>query len=140
MVSIDTLSKYIINKCIDNHTEINNMQLQSLLYIIQAEHLKQTGEKAFAEHIEAWKFGPSVPTAYYRFCYYGSMKIADRFEAPKLTGVNVDIVDQVINKYATIEALSLASTITRPGMAYDRVFRTQKDGRIISPELILECG
>lgn len=142
MIAIDKLSRYIINKSIDNGTPINNMQLQNLLHIIQVEFLRKRGERAFAEHTEAWKFGPVVPMAYYKFCYYGAMKIEDKFELDgEITANDLEIIDAVIKEYAGRDTLELSSELRRTGTAFDKIFQGGKGHCcIISPELMKELG
>ena len=68
------LSKYIVTKCAVDDCPISNLQLQKILYYIQKYFLKHDSI-AFYDDIEAWQFGPVVPSSYYRFCGFGAMPI-----------------------------------------------------------------
>jgi uncharacterized phage-associated protein len=59
----------------------NNLRLQKLLYFIQAQFLFRKGEPCFEEDLEAWMFGPVVPSVYNRYKKYGSNAIP----APDMT-------------------------------------------------------
>lgn len=67
MGDVLTLAKYIVTKCVRDCCPISNLQLQKILYFIQVDALKTTGEPAFLNNIEAWQFGPVVPEVYYYF-------------------------------------------------------------------------
>lgn len=47
--------------------DVGNLRLQKLLYFIQAYCLLEFSEPAFEERIEAWTYGPVVPTAYFDY-------------------------------------------------------------------------
>lgn len=95
------LSKYIVSKCTIENKPISNLQLQKILYYIQYEFLKETGEVLFSDDIEAWKFGPVIPNVYYYFCNFGAMPITIKFE--KYNDINkfvkrFDLIDSVIEE------------------------------------------
>lgn len=50
---------------------ITNLKLQKLLFYQQGFWLAEYGEPLFAERVEAWTYGPVVPTVYDRFKGYG---------------------------------------------------------------------
>ena len=50
--------------------EMSNLKLQKLLYFIQASSLHYLNQPAFADKIEAWQFGPVVPSAYYKYRFH----------------------------------------------------------------------
>ena len=50
---------------------VSNLRLQKLLYFIQAKFLIVKHEPCFTERMEAWDFGPVVPTVYHQYRYYG---------------------------------------------------------------------
>lgn len=68
------LANYIVDKCIKDGTPITNLQLQRILYFVQKDFLKR-GSQAFSDYIEAWWFGPVVPTVYFCFCGFDAMPI-----------------------------------------------------------------
>lgn len=54
------------------------MKLQKLMYFAQGWHLALTdGAPLFNEQIEAWKFGPVIPSIYRCFKQYGSSEISE---------------------------------------------------------------
>jgi uncharacterized phage-associated protein len=55
---------------------ITNLKMQKLLYYAQAWHLVHFKKPLFPETIEAWDFGPVVPSAYHNYKDFGCSPIA----------------------------------------------------------------
>ena len=75
MYSAYSISKYIINWCNDNSIRITNLKLQKLLYFLQGEIVKITGNQLIKEDFYAWKLGPVIPEVYKIFSIYSSSTI-----------------------------------------------------------------
>lgn len=71
------IARYIINYSNEKGYGISNLKLQKLLYFVQVYFLIKTkGNKyCFDDKIEAWNYGPVVPTAYHEFKGYGACNI-----------------------------------------------------------------
>jgi len=56
-------------KIIDENVSegITPLKLQKLLYFGQAASLAVSGKKLFKENIEAWKYGPVIPSVYQKY-------------------------------------------------------------------------
>ena len=104
------LAKYILQKCIDDSCPISHLQLQKILYYVQGEFLKED-RKAFNDPIEAWMFGPVVPSVYERYCMNGAMPILGvpdwmKTEEDKIPEISEE-VKKIVDKVAeTKRALS----------------------------------
>lgn len=76
MYNVLDVCRYIINYCNTSQYGISNLKLQKILYFVQAYFLiTDTQLPCFNERIEAWDFGPVVPTAYHEFKQYGASNI-----------------------------------------------------------------
>lgn len=75
MYNVLDICRYIINYSNSHLNGISNLKLQKILYFVQAYFLKMTKEPCFSENIEAWDFGPVVPTAYHNFKQFGALNI-----------------------------------------------------------------
>ena len=80
--SADNVAKYFIylaSRPVEGGTEeregITNLKLQKVLYFAQAYYLAKIGKKLFGDHIEAWSYGPVVPSIYRKYKTYGSNSI-----------------------------------------------------------------
>lgn len=64
----------------DNKNDITPMKLLKLAYFCYAWYLALSGRKLFAEKIEAWKFGPVIPSLYHEFKRFGNRNITQYAE------------------------------------------------------------
>ena len=63
------LARYVLKRSL---SPMNNMKLQRILYYVQGYFLREFGRPLFPDEIHAWKFGPVVPTVYYKYSWCGS--------------------------------------------------------------------
>ncbi len=128
------LAKYIVNKCIHDDKPISNLTLQKLLYLVQLTMIKETGEIAFCDDIEAWKFGPVVPDAYYYMCGNGAFTIITPYKLQeKPTGPAKIIIDRVVDEKRDMEPFALQEEIEKEGSPWKRVYNDGKGSKEVIP-------
>jgi uncharacterized phage-associated protein len=71
------VARYVINYAIEKSHPISNLQLQKILYYIQAYFLVEKGEVCFKENIINWVYGPVIVEVYDEYRFYGPNKIDD---------------------------------------------------------------
>lgn len=84
----NTIAKFFINKAstetIGENGEkegITNLKLQKILYFAQASFLVSKMNKSiFSDRIEAWTFGPVVPSVYHEYKIYGNKPIVKTYD------------------------------------------------------------
>lgn len=77
---------------------MSNFKLQSVLYFVQAEFLVVKGRPCFDDPIEAWGFGPVIPTVYRQYAIYGGMMILRaKAPMPHLTKEDRELIDGIVN-------------------------------------------
>ncbi|WWU65460.1 DUF4065 domain-containing protein [Clostridium baratii] len=68
MNDVIDVAEYMLNYCENDLGEaITNLQLQKFLYYVQGIKLAIDEVPMFMNNIEAWRYGPVVPDAYYWF-------------------------------------------------------------------------
>lgn len=72
MYSALSVANYIIDYCNSKGRGVSNLKLQKILYFVQAEFLVSTHAPCFNDPIEAWDFGPVVPSVYHKYKIYGA--------------------------------------------------------------------
>lgn len=77
----------VANYIIAHASNVTNLKLQKMLYYIQGFALVRLGHELFRDYIEAWTYGPVVPTVYETFKEWGSCTIgqvvpAEEIESP----------------------------------------------------------
>lgn len=136
LCEVSELAKYIIVKCLEDNHPINNLTLQNMLYYIRKQFIA-IGLTIFSEPIEAWKFGPCVPSVYYKYCGHGASKIYSKYPEIdiSLDEDNKKLLDDCIE---TVRGYS-PWEFSEPGGAWEQAFdKGRGDHRIISELLIKE--
>ena len=93
---------------------ISNMKLQKLLYLAQGIHLAMKNDTPlFKDSIEAWKYGPVVPSTYHKFKIYfsGEIPVAHPFsnESDRLSEEQKKLVRRVVELYGGLSAIALSN-------------------------------
>lgn len=101
------VAKYVINHEIDMSRNISNLRLQKLLYFVQAKFLCEVGEPCFVDDIEAWQFGPVVPSVYYAFKSYAGLDIFDRQFGGNISAKDSAIINNIIDYCASYPTFQL---------------------------------
>ena len=107
--ALDIANK-ILARATNNEYEdlISNMKLQKLLYYQQGFHLAYFGTPLFDEEIEAWMYGPVVPSVYTHFRENGNKGIEYNNEVVELTGNKEEaLFNEVYKIYGGYSALGL---------------------------------
>ena len=66
---VDTIANYVIRYSNKHNLDVSNLKLQKILYFIQAQFLVNHDRPCFGAKIEAWSFGPVVPTIYNEYIF-----------------------------------------------------------------------
>lgn len=133
------IAKYIVNKCVEDNRPISNLQLQKILYYVQINFIRLLDRVAFDEDIEAWKYGPVVPSVYYEFSDCGGTVIYRTFKnAYSIFSLDSDrrIVDRVIELCLKITPWELVDKTHKQGTPWDKAY--QQNFRIIPSKYLFE--
>ncbi len=121
------VARYVINYENSQDRLVSNLRLQKLLYFIQAQFLVTSGYACFSDKIEAWDFGPVVPSVYHEYKLFGSSSIP-RFlscEAVNITPKDRLLIERILDKcshYSTTELVSITHRQQPWKDAYDRKY------------------
>lgn len=107
MYSAYTIAKYIINWCNDHSIRITNLKLQKLLYFLQGEIVKRTGNQLIREDFYAWQLGPVIPEVYNAFSMYSSSNIPKQELSLTVEPQLETHMDAILSKYARRSAWDL---------------------------------
>ena len=131
MTSALDVARYIVNISYQYQYAISNLKLQKLLYFCQAVFLVDSKGKTpcFPEEIEAWDFGPVVPSVYRAFKKYGGNNI------PKVSEKDRKKINEVIIHFGKFTASKLVD-ITHHQKPWMNAYYKNED--IISKKAIYE--
>lgn len=142
-------SKAVANYFLEvaNGEDISPMKMQKLVYYAHGWHLAVTGRPLINEQIEAWQYGPVVPSLFRSLKHFGHEPISSpiivteiikhgdvldwrlKEKVPKLSGdvKDVDLAKRVIEKvweeYGVYTATKLSNMTHEPDGPWDRVIR-----------------
>ena len=132
------IAKYVVSVCYEQGAPVTNLKLQKILYFIQKDFIKRN-TLAFSDDIEAWKFGPVVPSVYYHFCHFGSMPITEEYKTNIFPDEveNKNAIDHVIQDNYKIYPWTLVERTHKPNGAWAKTFKMGEGCfNIIKPTLI----
>lgn len=142
----------VANEFLDKSSEISVLKLVKLCYIAQGFSLAVLDRPIFNDdRIEAWRYGPVVPSIYHEFKHFkkGSITEKSKFltlnndfdfieETPELTDENdKKIVEIVWNMYGKFSAGELVNLTHKEGTPWDLTYRPNSN-KIIPNDLIKE--
>lgn len=126
MYDVQLIARYVINRCAQTNRPVNNLKLQKILYFVQAEFLVGTNKACFGDEIEAWNYGPVVPSVYFEYKTYGSTNIPDQGDEgfSMISDQDQERLNAIIDSAAKYSASSLVEITHRQSPwknAYHRV-------------------
>lgn len=107
MYTARELAHYVVTKCVNDQHPISNLQLQKILYFLQVGSLKAGAGPAFGDEMQAWQFGPVVPSVYSEFGRYGGMPITESFNDVSIADKDRIILDPIIKEKRSKDAWEL---------------------------------
>ncbi len=104
------VAKYVVNYVNNEGKPITHLQIQKILYYIQAQFLVEKSKPLFLEPIEAWRHGPVVSSVYSYYRRYTNMAIFSK-EQPSVTFTTNEqkIMNKVIDKYKEVNGWDLVN-------------------------------
>ena len=130
MLSVQTISSYFINRSSElNENDLTNLKLQKLLFYAQAENINESGSKVFTEEIEAWSYGPVVPSIYQWLKGCGAYPITSfdvETDASGLSSVETSFLCDVWEEYSKYSAIFLVKKTHEDGSPWSLAFKNGK--------------
>jgi uncharacterized phage-associated protein len=107
---------------------VTNLKLQKILYFIEAYSLAVTKKSLFSDQIEAWDYGPVIPTVYHEFKSHGSDPIS--IDNPNLVAMKQDTKEMIEGVWNTFNKYSASRLvdITHSHNPWKNAFKVQKGG------------
>ncbi|MBM6868327.1 Panacea domain-containing protein [Collinsella tanakaei] len=135
MKALDVASVFV--NCYGNAIKPTNLKVNKLAYYAQVESLRMRGCVLFDDEIEAWKYGPVVPSIYHAFKAFGRGVITSAPQAQDVTESDGCVIEYVANTYGKLTAFDLVSVSHRDGGAWRNVYSEHED-RVITDRDIVE--
>lgn len=132
-----SVANYVIAYGMKIGHPVNNLQLQKILYYIQVHFLKEKGIPFFKDEIEAWQFGPVIPTVYYQYAAWGPAPIT-MFKTQKIDLEQEEKKDleQIVKEKAVLSLLEIVADTNKKGKAWDLYYKVNE--RNVIPKKAME--
>lgn len=145
MESVNAVANEFIKLAEQSGKQVTNLQLAKLCYIAQGFSLALLDKKAFPEAIEAWKFGPVVPSLYHEFKHFQSEPVTSKsiiakspteFVTPEVQDENIKkVVALTWNLYKDVSGNGLVSLTHQGNTPWSLCYEPDRN-KVISDELI----
>lgn len=147
MGTAGSVANEFIKLCDKHSLELTNIKLVKLMYIAQGLSLSILDRSLFKDdNIEAWKYGPVIPSIYHEFKHYKSNPITSKsvvlgrnleiLSEPKLTNEeDKKIVKLTWNLYKDMSPLDLVDLTHRAGTPWSLTYQYGQN-KTIDNELI----
>lgn len=113
MLSALDVAKYLLYIAFQNGDTITNLKMQKLLYYAQAWYMvNNNGKLLFSDEIQAWKYGPVVPSVYQFFKEYNSYPIHHSVTEADISMIaehERDFLNEFAVEYFSMSATELVS-------------------------------
>ncbi len=121
MISTFAVANFFIEKSKREKVELSPMKLQKLVYFAHGWYLAMYKKPLIDETIEAWQFGPVIPSLYDAFKHYGNKQITKLYEnfwgeTPMVKDKEmVDFLETIWDLYAEFSAIQLSNATHEEG-------------------------
>ncbi len=128
------VARYIVDKCYRNDKPITNLHLQKILYFVQGEYYRKTGELLIDDDFLAWQYGPVIQEVYDEYSWHYSSRIYETYDLD-IDEEITEVIDPIIEAKRRKTAGALVNESHKPGGAWDQVYDEDKK-TVIPKELI----
>ena len=138
--SID-LSEYIIYKRNrSNIPETTPMHVQKLAYLCHGWTLGLESKPLIHELVEAWRYGPVIPSIYHAYKPYGAEHIELDFQnnSQLFKKYERGIIDSILDLYWDYSAFDLSAITHLSGSPWEIIYNSKGEGAPIPNKLIKE--
>ena len=134
------LANYIINLCIADGQPVSNLQLQKIMYLIQAYFLRRDHKPLFDEDFRAGKYGPVIPEVYREFAMNVGSPITHRCndeDLSELSPGDIKLIKQMVKAYREYYPWVLVDKSHQQNGAWAKTYKNGAGyGNVISKESI----
>lgn len=136
---------------------LTQMQLQKLIYFAYGWYLAITGKRLIDERVEAWQWGPVIPSIYKEFKRFGSSPVTEQASEaafkdgkigfrpirvqsndPKEDALALQVIKRVWDIYGKYSASTLSNMTHAPDSPWSQTPDKEIKGTDISDMLIVE--
>ncbi|MFY0614250.1 MAG: SocA family protein [Hyphomicrobiaceae bacterium] len=143
------VANYFLKRADEENRPITQLKLIKLVYIAHGWNLALLGEPLFDEPVQAWRYGPVVPSVYHEFKHFGRRSIdqmaenldldtmaAECPQIPKSDAQTHKILNLVWNAYRKFSGEALIEKTHEEGSPWSETFEPGVRYSVIDDDLI----
>jgi uncharacterized phage-associated protein len=133
------VAQYILCRRQNAGDAVTPMQLIKLTYIAQGQMLGRHGRPLFSDAVEAWQYGPVVPSVYHAVKEYRSQPVIEvncGLGTYDFTATEMEVMDLVADKYGDYDGIVLSSSTHQPGTPWEQTWSRIGKNTVISNDII----
>ena len=133
MYSAKAIANYFLQKGEDTDVDITPMQILKLVYIAHGWNLALLDNPLIEDRIEAWKYGPVIPSLYEEFKGFGRDPIAKGYRAEEVVAASIipeansevelsdtlQLLDEVWDTYKGFDGIDLSELTHQEGTPWE---------------------
>lgn len=126
MRAIDVANFFVDLSGKSDDNDLTKMKLIKLVYFAQALHLAKNKTPLFDEEIQAWDYGPVIPSVFHEFSTYQREiidKTTDSYDSSCFTSEDIDFLIDIEMNYGKFSAIELSRQSHVKGGPWERVYR-----------------
>jgi uncharacterized phage-associated protein len=135
-----SVAQYMLERCQEwGDTAVTAMQIIKLVYVAHGYMLGRYGRPLLNEPVQAWQYGPVVPSVYRAVKDFHSAPVEGVVGASKdfvFTDKEREVMDNVARVYGRYTGIALSSATHRPGTPWQRTWELAGKNAPISNDLI----
>lgn len=108
---------------------MTNLKVNKLVYLAQAWSFVRLGKPLFCENIQAWQYGPVIPSVYNTFKVCGANNIENVFgeyNQKIFSPEELDLLIDIAIQYGQYTASALVNITHKPGSPWSAVYEEHK--------------
>jgi uncharacterized phage-associated protein len=134
-----SVAQYLLHRCNENGYSTTPLQLMKLVYVAHGFMLGKHGKPLLKETVQAWQYGPVVPSVYRAVKDFGSSPVTSVPGAdPDYTFSEEEreVMDMVAANYGKHGGIVLSSATHNPGTPWKQTWDAFGKNAPISNDLI----
>lgn len=139
MANIFDFANFFIDLSIHNDEDpMTNLRLNKLLYFAQGCSLARRGKPLFSDKIEAWQYGPVVPSVYHNFKSYKKNpidKVFKKYDPSVFSPEEFDLLIDVAREFGKYTSPTLVNISHAQDGPWRRVFDSDTEKEIPLDEM-----
>lgn len=116
------VANYFLDLAERDHVFVSPLKLQKLVYLAHGWSLALRATALLKQSVEAWRYGPVIPSLYREFKEFGGSAISRKArvsEGQELDADTKKLIEAVWERYKSLSGTQLSALTHEPGSAWD---------------------